>query len=218
MSSKFLNISTDNTLGGSSASDEIVSSQKAIKEYVDSHGGSVTTDGVTINTNADDEIQAIGVIEKNAGTVKYDWIGTSAEHTAQNVATLHPTWVCYITDDETPSNFANVDASNFTSTGKSTLAGFTMPSDTYTDLALQASGTTYTAPANGYYYLRMIATTNANCGFQMNSGILGINEEVFQSGAHTGGIIPVKTGDSVGISYWNSNVEAFRFVYAEGEL
>ena len=99
MSSRFLNISTDNTLGGGSASDEIVSSQKAIKEYVDSHGGSVTTDGVTINTNADDEIQAIGVIEKNAGNVKYDWVGTSAEYTAQDVATLHPTWVCYITDD-----------------------------------------------------------------------------------------------------------------------
>lgn len=32
---KFLNISTDNTLGGASPSDETVSSQKAIKEYVD---------------------------------------------------------------------------------------------------------------------------------------------------------------------------------------
>ena len=29
---KFLNISTDNTLGGNSPSDEVVSSQKAIKE------------------------------------------------------------------------------------------------------------------------------------------------------------------------------------------
>lgn len=36
---KFLNISTDNTLGGNSPSNEIVSSQKAIKEYVDNHGG-----------------------------------------------------------------------------------------------------------------------------------------------------------------------------------
>lgn len=32
---KFLNISTDNTLGGSSASDVLVSSQKAIKDYID---------------------------------------------------------------------------------------------------------------------------------------------------------------------------------------
>ena len=35
---KFLNISTDNTLGGNSPSDEIVSSQKAIKYYVDNAG------------------------------------------------------------------------------------------------------------------------------------------------------------------------------------
>ena len=32
---KFLNISVDNTLGGSSPSDETVSSQKAIKTYID---------------------------------------------------------------------------------------------------------------------------------------------------------------------------------------
>ena len=37
MSSKFLNLSTDTTLGGSGASDTTVSSQKAIKAYVDNH-------------------------------------------------------------------------------------------------------------------------------------------------------------------------------------
>ena len=36
---KFLNISTDDTLGGVSPSDEIVASQKAIKTYVDNQGG-----------------------------------------------------------------------------------------------------------------------------------------------------------------------------------
>ena len=39
MPSKFLNISVDNTLGGNSPSDTIVSSQKAIKEYVDTQTG-----------------------------------------------------------------------------------------------------------------------------------------------------------------------------------
>ena len=43
---KFLNISTDNTLGGSSPSDETVSSQKAIKDYVDTKDGNF----VTLNT------------------------------------------------------------------------------------------------------------------------------------------------------------------------
>lgn len=36
---KFLNISTDTTLGGNSPSDDTVSSQKAIKAYVDSQTG-----------------------------------------------------------------------------------------------------------------------------------------------------------------------------------
>lgn len=49
MPSKFLNISTDNTLGGSSPSDETVSSQKAIKNYVDNHGGVTYTAGTGID-------------------------------------------------------------------------------------------------------------------------------------------------------------------------
>ena len=40
MATKFLNISTDNTLGGNSPSDTTVSSQKAIKEYIDSQSAS----------------------------------------------------------------------------------------------------------------------------------------------------------------------------------
>lgn len=35
MASTFLNLDTDTTLGGNSASDSVVSSQKAIKSYVD---------------------------------------------------------------------------------------------------------------------------------------------------------------------------------------
>lgn len=62
------------------------------------------TDGTTINTNADDELQAIGVIEKNAGAVKYDWVGTLAQWTAgRSGGTIPDTWICYITDDETTS-------------------------------------------------------------------------------------------------------------------
>jgi hypothetical protein len=100
---KFLNISTDNTLGGNSPSDVTVSSQKAIKEYVDSHGGSASADGTTINTNSSDELQAIGLINKNpasgATNPKYDWVGTLQEYETQQVEALHPDWICYITDD-----------------------------------------------------------------------------------------------------------------------
>ena len=53
---KFLNISEDTTLGGNSPSDMVVSSQKAVKSYVDAHsggGGSTYTagDGIDITNN-----------------------------------------------------------------------------------------------------------------------------------------------------------------------
>jgi len=51
---KFLNISTDNTLGGSSASDETVSSQKAIKTYIERHSllnTATGTDSLTLLGN-----------------------------------------------------------------------------------------------------------------------------------------------------------------------
>ena len=61
------------------------------------------TDEVTINLNANNELEAIGVINKNnavtATNPVYDWVGTMAEYTAQDVANQHPDWVCFITDD-----------------------------------------------------------------------------------------------------------------------
>ena len=60
-------------------------------------------DNLTITKNADDELQAIGVINKNTETGAtnpiYDWAGTEEEYEIQNIATLHPEWLCFITDD-----------------------------------------------------------------------------------------------------------------------
>lgn len=139
---KFLNISTDNTLGGSSASDVQVSSQKAVKDYVDGKiptvnnptititqggvtkgsftlnqasgdtialdaggSGSVAIDNSTITKNGSDQLQAVATVNANtavgATNPIYDWVGTLAEYTSQAVATNHPDWVCYITDDLT---------------------------------------------------------------------------------------------------------------------
>ena len=98
---KFLNISTDNTLGGSSPSNEVVSSQKALKEYIDSK--EVSIDNSTITKNSSNELQAVATINTNtasgATNPVYDWVGTLEEYNAQNIATTHPGWICYITDD-----------------------------------------------------------------------------------------------------------------------
>ena len=65
-------------------------------------GGNI--DGVTIQTNPVTnrwEVQAVANqnTAQNATNPIYDWVGTMAEYTDQNIATLHPEWLCYITND-----------------------------------------------------------------------------------------------------------------------
>lgn len=100
---KFKNISTDNTLGGNSPSDDVVSSQKAIQEFVNAHSAAPSLDGVTINQNSSNQLQALGTVNGNtASGVTFAvifWVGTKAQWTAQNIATAHPDWVCFITDE-----------------------------------------------------------------------------------------------------------------------
>lgn len=70
-------------------------------------GGSVNIDNVTITENLSQEIQAVGTVNANSSNVSapnvFDWVGTLAQYTSQNIASTHPDWVCYITDDEQPS-------------------------------------------------------------------------------------------------------------------
>lgn len=100
---KFLNISTDTTLGGNSSSDEVVSSQKALKTYIDNHsgGGSVAIDEKSITKNSSDEIQTVGVIDQNATTTAIKtWTGTKAQYDA--IATKDANTIYNITDDANP--------------------------------------------------------------------------------------------------------------------
>ncbi|MBR1605579.1 MAG: hypothetical protein IJ660_05690 [Alphaproteobacteria bacterium] len=59
-------------------------------------------DNTTISLNSSSELQAIGIVNKNntgATNPVYDWVGTLQEYETQQVETLHPDWICYITDD-----------------------------------------------------------------------------------------------------------------------
>lgn len=48
-------------------------------------GGTITEDMLSIATDGAD--------------ISYDWIGTLAEYNEQDIATNHPDWLCFITDD-----------------------------------------------------------------------------------------------------------------------
>lgn len=67
--------------------------------------GITPVDSTSITYNTNGVLQSSGNINKNTATgadaVKYDWVGTLSEYTTQQIETLHPDWICYITDDNT---------------------------------------------------------------------------------------------------------------------
>lgn len=101
---------------------------------------------------------------------------------------------------------------------KSEIGGWGMPSSKYIDLTLGASGTTYTAPANGWFTFYGING--------VNNGLVQMicNSAAFMSrSSYTGNSIavscPCPKGTSVEINYDGIQSTAwFRFVYAEGEV
>lgn len=96
-------------------------------------------------------------------------------------------------------------------------ANAAMPGDKYVDLTLQASGTTYTAPADGYFtinatsggtdkFVYMNNTTNSLCTIS----------HVPKPGNTPMLFLPAKKGDVVKIGYDITGKSQFRFVYAQG--
>lgn len=104
----------------------------------------------------------------------------------------------------------------------STISGWSMPSNRYVNLTLGASGTTYTAPANGWF------------GLNKNSGGSGKFIGIWTGGNYSNAIgmtsfatasqglsicCPCRKGNSVQIDYSATGTTGlFRFYYAEGEL
>jgi len=119
-------------------------------------------------------------------------------------------------------SFVTANASNFSVVGEGILSGMGMPSTKYTVLELGASETTYTAPANGWFYF-LGQWVNAAPYFQMkNISITPLQPRIQTCGASTTGYwgiyMPVHVRDVVKIYYNNTpqNV-SFAFIYAGKE-
>ena len=113
-------------------------------------------------------------------------------------------------------------SSNITTSSKSFVAGLAMPSEKFTSLTAGASESTFTAPANGWFFLQGAGTTSF-CFM----GLVAISESggdlysnsmvVYQAGNGLDSLLPVKKGQVIKIRYYNVNVSNFQFYYAEGD-
>ena len=109
----------------------------------------------------------------------------------------------------------DLNASNLNTQGKSYVSGLGMPSNKYIDLTLGASGSTYTAPANGYFCLAKTVGVGQYIAMYGTGGQRVITAPGVLIEAT--GTLPVKKDDTIQISYTGTGaVTVFRFIYAEG--
>lgn len=116
---------------------------------------------------------------------------------------------------------ANADLSNLTTVGKAAAANMSMPSGSYINLTLGASGSTYTAPADGYVFFSKGTTGIAERILLQNNSAGNLSTRIYTpvSGACLTTFIPVKKNDQVYYDYSAGGAtDYFRFVYAQGEV
>lgn len=99
---------------------------------------------------------------------------------------------------------------------KSNISDWGMPSNKCINLTLGASGSTYTAPANGYAYLSR--STTATGQYIALSSTIAIKIISTSKNQSLEAFIPVKRGNSFTVDYTAATLGTFRFVYAEGEV
>lgn len=120
-------------------------------------------------------------------------------------------------------NKVNLDAQNLNVTGKAYLSGLPMPSNRYINLTIHASGTTYTAPANGWVVFRALANANEprmSLGKVINGESIPFTNIVSINNIYAGVFMPVRKDDIFEVGYNGFNITApysvLRFFYAEG--
>lgn len=214
---------------------------------------SVDVDGVTIVKDSTGKISAIAVKDQNSGNPLYDWVGTLSEYTTQDIEHTHPDWICYITDDHEAEEYeaysktqsdsryyqknevnslllnkVNIDADNFTDTGKSFLAGLGRFSNRFEQL-IPVHGSSYTAPANGYFVLDgILANASGNRLYLLLRNKIPYIYNNKAASMAFGALstyrqyvwIPVSKGDEVAITAASTSTDtdfSLRFFYADGE-
>lgn len=105
--------------------------------------------------------------------------------------------------------------------------GVGFPSDRYVDLTLGASGTSYTAPANGWFHIAKVPGSADTQITMINTCVTGKTDQAgnftIRTQASTSGMtiylnLPVKKGDVAVIKYTTTGkTDAFKFIYAVGE-
>ncbi len=121
--------------------------------------------------------------------------------------------------EETMNNKANINLDNLTEAGQTVIATAPMPSENYIDYSY-TSGNNYTAPKNGYFYLR--GTSGGSGAYlAISLGTASSSADYMTVKSDSGNTlcatIPVACGSIVTPTHGNITISTWRFYYAKGE-
>ena len=123
-------------------------------------------------------------------------------------------------------NYANTDLSNLTQEGKQQVAHLAIPGKVYTDLTLQASGSSYIAPADGIVQIDATTTGTQFVSIYtlIDDSASGTNSNRLKWDQRTGNpnyeltpSLMVQKGEKFYVDYNVPSVNTFRFIYAKGQ-
>lgn len=153
-------------------------------------------------------------------------VGVSTDPTKSGIETSDSDLYLYFYVGDTNINVNLVDTGKLTQevanlipNNSDLISGYSMPSDRYVDLELGASGTTYTAPANGYVWISKQGTaTGQYVSIHNDTKVYDIGANIGNNSNAGTTILPVSKNDKFTVNYTLAGTTyAFRFIYAEGE-
>lgn len=184
-------------------------------------GGGGSAEWGEIGGNLADQTDLQTALDSKVNSSDLASIATSGDYNDLSNKPTIPTKTSELTNDNgfinDVSNKANTSADNFTNAGETYLSGFGMPSNRYDTLTAGATGTSYTAYANGWFCTGASPNVNGNLHmFNSNGMRVGIGTNVGGS-ANAFIFMPVTEGDIVTL-YWNIVPPNYlRFYYANND-
>lgn len=112
---------------------------------------------------------------------------------------------------------ADRDLTNITNPGKLLISDTAMPSNVIVKITTGASGSSYTAPANGWFRVSSSASSSTSGWIYMTSSSGLTNQPSNTANNGINGFLPCKKGDVVTMQFWGlANTPYICFVYAQG--
>lgn len=112
-------------------------------------------------------------------------------------------------------NSLSPDLSNIDEAGKSVISGIAMPSAKYDTVTTGASGTQYTAPADGYFFIAMASGSGGGGWSKIDwEDGLWLAQNVASGDMNMPWIIPIRKGKKITITFMAGvQFNLFRFYY-----